>query len=138
MRDHGDWSAAALAREIGVRPQSLVTLIAPLERRGILEREPSPDHGRILHNRLTVAGKKLLANALRVAGQIESELLGEVDEKKLALLQETLVELWERAEAHERHPGAIRAKADEMVRAQLPLRRRGVRAAPRRVRTDVE
>jgi DNA-binding MarR family transcriptional regulator len=139
MREQGDWSAAALAREIGVRPQSLVTLIAPLERRGILEREPSPDHGRILHNRLTASGKKLLANALRVAGQIEGELLVNVDDKKLSLLQEVLVELWERAEGHERHPGAIRAKADEMVRAQLPLRRRGsrqgaLRAAPRRVR----
>ena len=105
---------------------------------GILEREPSPEHGRILHNRLTAAGKKLLASALRVAGQIEGELLVNVDDKKLSLLQEVLVELWERAEKHELHPGAIRAKADEMVRAQLPVRRRGsrqgVRTTPRRSR----
>jgi DNA-binding MarR family transcriptional regulator len=127
MRDRTDFSAAALAREIGVRPQTLITLIAPLERRGILEREPSPAHRRILHNRLTPAGKKLLASALRVAGQIESELLVDVDDKKLAIFQEVLTSLWERAEAHELHPGAIRAKAEEMMRAHLASRRRGGR-----------
>lgn len=128
MRDRADFSAAALAREIGVRPQTLITLIAPLERRGILEREPSPAHRRVLHNRLTPAGKKLLASALRVAGQIESELLAKVDDKKLAIFQEVLTSLWEGAEAHELHPGSIRARAEEMMRAHLVARRRGGRS----------
>jgi DNA-binding MarR family transcriptional regulator len=128
MRDRTDFSAAALAREIGVRPQTLITLIAPLERRGILEREPSPAHRRVLHNRLTPAGKKLLASALRVAGQVESELLANIDDRKLTILQEVLTSLWERAEAHELHPVAIRAKAEEMMRAHLVARRRGSRS----------
>jgi DNA-binding MarR family transcriptional regulator len=117
-----------LAREIGVRPQTLITLIAPLERRGILEREPSPAHRRVLHNRLTPAGKKLLASALRVAGRVESELLASIDDKKLSIFQEVLTSLWERAEAHELHPGAIRAQAEELMRAHLVARRRGGRA----------
>jgi DNA-binding MarR family transcriptional regulator len=129
MRDRTDFSAAALAREIGVRPQTLITLLAPLERRGILEREPSPAHRRILHNRLTPAGKKLLAGALRVAGQVEADLLANVDDKKLSLFQEVLTSLWERAEAHELHPSAIRAKAEELMRAHLGARRRGGRTA---------
>ena len=128
MRDRTDFSAAALAREIGVRPQTLITLIAPLERRGILEREPSPAHRRVLHNRLTPSGKKLLASALRVAGQIESELLAKVDDRKLAIFQEVLTSLWEGAEAHEMHPGSIRAQAEELMRAHLGARRRGGRS----------
>jgi DNA-binding MarR family transcriptional regulator len=127
MRDRNDWSAAALAREIGVRPQTLITLIAPLERRGVLEREPSPTHKRVLHTRLTPPGKKLLASALRVAAQVEGELLASVEDKKLSALQETLTLLWEQAEAHELHPGAIRAKAEEIMRSQLAARRRGSR-----------
>ncbi len=127
MRDCTDLSAAALAREIGVRPQSLIALIAPLERRGILEREPSQNHRRILHNRITPAGKKLLANALRVAAQVEGDLLASVDGRSLTTLQDTLTLLWERAEAHELHPGAIRAKAEEVMRSQLAVRRRGSR-----------
>ena len=131
MRDRTDISAAALAREVGVRPQTLITLIAPLERRGILEREPSPAHRRVLHNRLTPAGKKLLANALRVAGRIESELLASLDDRKLTNLQEALTMVWERAEAHESHPGAIRAKAEELMRAHLVASRRGGRNGSR-------
>ncbi len=132
MHDRTDFSAAALAREVGVRPQTLITLIAPLERRGILEREPSPMHRRVLHNRLTPTGKKLLASALRVAGQVEGELLASIDVKKLTVLQEALTTLWERAEAHELHPGAIRAKAEEIMRAHLLARRRGGRVRTRR------
>jgi DNA-binding MarR family transcriptional regulator len=128
IRDRTDFSAAALAREIGVRPQTLITLLAPLQRRGILEREPSPAHRRILHNRLTPAGKKLVASALRVAGQVEADLLASIDDKKLTVFQEVLTSLWERAEAHELHPGAIRAKAEQLMRAHLGARRRGSRS----------
>jgi DNA-binding MarR family transcriptional regulator len=131
LRDRNDFSAAALAREVGVRPQTLTTLIAPLERRGILERKPSPAHRRVLHNRLTPAGKKLLASALRVAGQIEGELLASIEDKKLTILQEVLTTLWERAEAHERHPGVIRARAEEIMRAHLAPSRRGSRVRMR-------
>src|SRR5258708_38029989 len=67
LRDHSELSGAALARDIGVRPQSIIGLIRPLERKGLLEREPSPEHQRVLHMRLTPAGKRLLADAMRVA-----------------------------------------------------------------------
>ncbi len=138
LHDCPNLSGAALSREIGLRPQSLISLIAPLERRGLLEREPSPDHQRVLHNRLTPAGKKLLTSALRVAGQIEAELLAGVEDKRLSMFQDVLTTLWERAEAHELHPAAMRAKAEEIVRSQLAAKRRGNRAGgqltPRRGR----
>ena len=128
MRDCAEVSAAELARDIGVRPQSLISLIAPLERAGILEREPSPRHRRILHMRLSAGGKRLVGDAMRVATRVESELLSALDEAHLAVLHEALVALRDRAEGHELHPGSIRARAQELMRAQLGLRRRGVKS----------
>lgn len=125
MRDCTDISAADLAREIGVRPQSLINLIAPLERAGVLEREPSPQHRRILHMRLTAAGKRLVAEAVRSASRIENELLASLDAGRLSMLQDALTSLSERAQAHELHPGSIRARAQASMRAQLAVRRRG-------------
>jgi DNA-binding MarR family transcriptional regulator len=131
MRDHAELSSAALARDIGVRPQSMIGLIRPLERKGFLEREPSPKHQRVLHMRLTPAGKKLVANAMRVAARIESEMLIDLDDKQIAALQEALTSIWQRAEAHESHPSSIRAKAEQFLRERLVTPRRGVRGSAR-------
>jgi DNA-binding MarR family transcriptional regulator len=130
MRDSADVSAADLARDIGVRPQSLIGLIAPLERAGVLEREPSPRHRRILQMRLTAEGKKLVADAMRVAARIEGELLATLDETRVAALQEALTVLRDRAAAHDLHPGSIRARAEQIMRAQLGSRRRRSSAEP--------
>jgi DNA-binding MarR family transcriptional regulator len=132
LRDRQEASAAALAREIGVRPQSIIEIIRPLERKRLLKREVSPRHRRVLHTRLTVAGRKLLTDALRVAARIEAELLASLDERRLGNLQEALASLWERAQSHALHPGSIRAKAEKLMRSQLAVRqRRGLRAAGR-------
>lgn len=130
MRDCADVSAADLARDIGVRPQSLISLIAPLERAGILTREPSARHRRILHMRLTAEGKRLVADAVRVAARIESELLSSLDEARLSALHEALDVLRNRAESHDLHPGSLRARAEEAMRAQLGSTRRGGAAGP--------
>ena len=135
LRDRAELSSAALARDIGVRPQSIIGLIRPLERKGFLEREPSPKHQRVLHMHLTPAGKKLVANALRVAARIEGELLEDLDDKQITALQDALTKIWQRAEAHELHPGSIRAKAEQMLRERLAVtQRRGVRAGAQRPR----
>jgi DNA-binding MarR family transcriptional regulator len=132
LRDHAELSGAALARDIGVRPQSIIGLIRPLENKGILEREPSPDHQRVLHMRLTSAGKKLLADAIRVTGRIEAELLSDLEDKRVAALQDMLAGLWKRAESNALHPGSIRAKAQELMRAHIAdSQRRGSRAVAR-------
>lgn len=136
LRDHAELSGAALARDIGVRPQSIIGLIRPLERKGILEREPSPAHQRVLHMRLTTVGKKLLADAIRAAGRIEGELLSDLDDKQVAALQDALAALWKSAESHALHPGSIRAKAQELMREHIAdSQRRGARALPERTRT---
>jgi DNA-binding MarR family transcriptional regulator len=132
LRDHSELSGAALARDIGVRPQSIIGLIRPLENKGILQREPSPDHQRVLHMRLTSAGKKLLTDAIRVRGRIEAELLSDLEDKRVAALQDMLAGLWKRAESNALHPGSIRAKAQELMRAHIAVsQRRGSRAVGR-------
>jgi len=137
LRERHEVSAAALAREVGVRPQSVIEILAPLERKRLVKREASPTHGRILHTRLTAAGQKLLTVALRVAARIEAELLADLNDSQLSTLQEALSKLWARAEGHEQHPGAIRAKAERLMRAQLAVRqRRSLRASARRARTS--
>jgi DNA-binding MarR family transcriptional regulator len=135
MRDHAELSSAALARDIGVRPQSMIGLIRPLERKGFLEREPSPKHQRVLHMSLTPAGKKLVANAMRVAARIESEVLIDLDDKQITALQDALSKIWQRAEAHESHPSSIRAKAEQFLRERLVTPRRGLRNTSGRAKT---
>jgi DNA-binding MarR family transcriptional regulator len=135
LRDHAQLSSAALARDIGVRPQSIIGLIQPLQRKGFLEREPSPQHQRVLHLRLTPAGKKLVAEALRVAARIEAELLEDLDDKRIAALQDSLTKIWQRAESHDLHPASIRAKTKQMVRERLAMTlRRGLRERAHRTR----
>jgi len=133
LRDRHEVSAASLAREVGVRPQSVIEILAPLERKRLVRREASPAHRRILHTHLTTAGQNLLADALRIAARIEAELLVDLNASQLSTLQEALTKLWARAERHELHPGSIRAKAEGLMHAQLAVRqRRSLRASSRR------
>jgi DNA-binding MarR family transcriptional regulator len=137
LRDHSDLSGAALARDIGVRPQSIIGLIRPLERKAFIEREPSPAHRRVLHMRLTPTGKKLLSDALRVAARVEGDLLKDLDDKQLNALQDGLTKLWGRAASHDLHPVSIRARAQELMREHIAVtQRRGGRLAPRRSRAS--
>jgi DNA-binding MarR family transcriptional regulator len=112
-----------------VRPQSIVEVIRPLERRHLLKREPSPEHRRILHTRLTPAGEKLLLEGLEVAARIERELLTGLTTEQLAAFSEALARLWDRAEKHELYPGSIReqgpsaANPDERAPGPAPARR---------------
>jgi DNA-binding MarR family transcriptional regulator len=97
LRDRHDQSAAALAREIGVRPQSIGEIIGPLERKQLLQRDASPGHRRILHTRLTPAGRKLLMKALDIAARVEAELLSNLADGEIAALQDGLTALGRRA-----------------------------------------
>lgn len=94
VRNANELSAAALARELGVRPQSMNEIIAPLERMKLLKREASREHQRILHMRLTSSGARLLAEALQAAVHLEAELLADLDADQLRVLKEALMRLW--------------------------------------------
>jgi DNA-binding MarR family transcriptional regulator len=99
-------SSADLARATGVRPQSIVDLIGPLERRNLIRRKEDPAHRRILRIRMTASGERLFARALPEVIRLERELLANVPPSELASLRKGLTRLLANAEAHDTHPRA--------------------------------
>jgi DNA-binding MarR family transcriptional regulator len=59
----GPATTADLARAEGVRPQSMGTTIAALEKLGVVERKPHPTDGRQMHIELTARGAALRKSA---------------------------------------------------------------------------
>jgi DNA-binding MarR family transcriptional regulator len=129
-------SSAELARATGIRPQSIVDLIGPLERRGLIKRREAPEHRRILRITLSAAGEQLFARALPAAAQLESELLATLNATELAGLRNGLEKLLANAEAHESHPAMRRSAAAATLRSQVARKSRK-RAAPSRKRRKV-
>ena len=97
-------SSAELARSMGVLPQSMIELIAPLEKSGAIVRRPDPDNNRILRIEVTAAGEKLFAKGTEAAIQIEKELLEDFDARELAAVNRFLGALTATAEGHSFHP----------------------------------
>ncbi|GAA2224172.1 hypothetical protein GCM10010232_06220 [Streptomyces amakusaensis] len=67
-------SAAQLARECMVTPQTMATVLANLERDGLIERHPSPLHQKVVVNAATPEGRAVLAEADKVARRVEGAL----------------------------------------------------------------
>jgi DNA-binding MarR family transcriptional regulator len=111
LRESEGISSAELARTIGVRPQSMGELIAPLEREGLIKRREAPEHRRILRITLTAAGVQLFARALRVAKELEEELLSSLTAQEVRHLRGGLTKLLISAQTHEMHPIVGRASA---------------------------
>jgi DNA-binding MarR family transcriptional regulator len=116
LRDSEGVSSADLARTIGVRPQSIVDLIRPLEQAGWIRRRQAREHRRILRISLTAAGERLLDRAIPAARQLEEELFAGLSAQQTVHLREGLTKLLERAQAHEMHP---------FVKRSLPTKRSG-------------
>jgi DNA-binding MarR family transcriptional regulator len=132
-------SSAELARSMGVLPQSMSELIAPLEKTGAILRRPDPGNNRILRIELTPAGERLFVKGTEAAIQIEKELLEDLDARDLGAANRFLHALTSIAERHSFHPKlrrlskvganlkAVRAKAKTVGAAKPPLRRRARR-----------
>jgi DNA-binding MarR family transcriptional regulator len=112
-------SSAELARAAGIRPQSVVDLIGPLEREGLIRRREAPEHRRILRITLTAAGERLFARALQAAAQLERQLMSTLNATELAGLRKGLEKLLANAEAHEFHPAVRRSAAAARMREEL-------------------
>jgi DNA-binding MarR family transcriptional regulator len=97
-------SSAELARSMGVLPQSMSELIAPLEKTGAILRRPDPDNNRILRIELTAAGERLFAKGTEAAIQIEKELVEGLDARDLGAANRFLGALTAKAERHSFHP----------------------------------
>lgn len=68
-------SNAQLARRALVTPQSMIEILAKLERRGLVERAVDPDHARILRADLTPEGRALLTAADPEIQSIQEQML---------------------------------------------------------------
>jgi DNA-binding MarR family transcriptional regulator len=87
-------SNAQLARRALILPQSMIQVIAALERRALVERAPDPAHNRILQTRLTPAGLALVQRAEAATREFESGLIGAVGDDADAKLAIDVMQVW--------------------------------------------
>jgi len=129
LKESDGVSSAELARTIGVRPQSIVDLIRPLEKAGLIRRRQAREHRRILRISLTAAGERLLDRAIPAARQLEDQLFSRLTPQQVAQLRDGLSSLLASALAHEAHPLARRAAPD--TDSRVAPTETGARARPR-------
>lgn len=96
-------SNAQLARRSMVTPQTMIEILAGLERRQLVHREVDPAHGRILRAELTGAGRRLLDEVEPKIEDVQEEILHGVSER------DRTVTLSVMAQAMERLRGGLRA-----------------------------
>ena len=86
----GELSASDLAREFGMTAQTVNVLVKALEACGLLQRNPHPDHGRILQASLTSAGRRALKRGRAVAIGVEDRVLSELTARERRMLLHAL------------------------------------------------
>jgi DNA-binding MarR family transcriptional regulator len=70
---------------------TMVTLIDDFERLGLAERRPRPGDRRAYSVYLTPRGRRVLARARKLAGEVEEQILAPFDEDERTTLRELLV-----------------------------------------------
>lgn len=63
-----------LCSALGILPPNLVSLVAALEKRGLIERMPHPRDGRATGLHATAAGMRLMRQAERTAAELEADV----------------------------------------------------------------
>jgi DNA-binding MarR family transcriptional regulator len=74
----GELSNAQLARRAYMTPQSMSEVIDALEKKGLIERNPHPNHRRVFPAALTDEGRRVLAACDTAVDELEREMLGEM------------------------------------------------------------
>jgi DNA-binding MarR family transcriptional regulator len=77
-------STSQLARRAFMTPQSMSEVIHALERKGLIKRDPHPNHRRTLPATLTAKGRRVLASCEESVSQFESSMLEGFSEKDRA------------------------------------------------------
>ncbi len=76
LEDETGLSNAELARRAFVTAQTMNAIVANLEERGLIERDPHESHGRILETHLTRRGRSLVGQAHDRIRAIEAHMAG--------------------------------------------------------------
>jgi DNA-binding MarR family transcriptional regulator len=82
LRARSGLSNAQLARRSLMTPQSMSEVLARLEQKGLIRRDPHPDHGRVIQVELTPAGHEALVICDRVVDEIEATMLAQLDQSE--------------------------------------------------------
>jgi DNA-binding MarR family transcriptional regulator len=87
----GELSNAQLARRSYMTPQSMSEVIEALERKGLIRRDPHPNHRRVFPAKLTATGVKVLEACDEAVEAMEAEMLRDLDAEERAALYGGLV-----------------------------------------------
>jgi len=94
-------SGAELARRLLVSPQGVQFALTSLERRGLVERKPDPQHGRILQAYLTGEGRDVAATVVSDAVAAHEKVFGVLSTEEQKTLRELLGRIVEKGTGHE-------------------------------------
>lgn len=89
-------SNAQLARRSLVTPQTMIEILAGLERRGLVLREVDPAHGRILRAELTDAGMRLISAAELRIEALQAEVLRDVSKEHRRIVLDVMFSMMQR------------------------------------------
>ena len=89
-------SSAALARAIGVTPQTMAETIVAFERDDLIQRAQSKQHRRVLQISLSVKGKALLKQCELRASEVETELFEALTDNDIAQFRSHLLAILDR------------------------------------------
>jgi DNA-binding MarR family transcriptional regulator len=86
-------SNADLARVAVLTPQTMSLIVANLQRRGPVVRQPHADHGRILKLELSKNGRRLLADCRARAIDVEHDLTADISAAEECTVRRWLVRI---------------------------------------------
>ena len=87
----GELSNAQLARRSYMTPQAMSEVIEALESKGLIRRDPHPNHRRIYPAALTAKGRKVLGECDRAVDELEEQVLRDLSPAERAGLADGLM-----------------------------------------------
>ena len=87
----GELSNAQLARRSYMTPQAMSEVIEALESKGLIRRDPHPNHRRIYPAALTAKGRKVLGECDRAVDELEEQVLRDLSPTERAGLADGLM-----------------------------------------------
>ena len=94
-------SGAELARRLLISPQGVQFALTSLERQGLVERKPDPQHRRILRTFLTGEGRSLAATVVGDALDAQEKVFGVLTADEQQALRKLLGRIVEKGTGHE-------------------------------------
>ncbi|MCX4091348.1 MarR family winged helix-turn-helix transcriptional regulator [Nocardia sp. alder85J] len=94
-------SGAELSRRLLITPQGVQMALTALERRGLVERKPDPQHGRIIQAYLTDEGRKVTSAVVTDAIAAHEKVFGVLTAEEQRTLHDLLSRVVEQGTGHD-------------------------------------